>query len=291
MNRKTVSFSQLSMYNECHRKWYLNYVLGLSKYEVNIHLTFGSAMHSVMQSFLKKMYTTTATEAEDMDLNSMLKDELSKEFTEAKAQMNGVNPATKEEMVEFYEDGVQILNFFKRHRGDYFNKKGYSLVGIEIPLQKDLQNNTTFKGYIDVVIKDEISNKVKIIDFKTSTNGWKDYAKKDQNKTAQILLYKKFYSDMFNIPVDKIDVEFIILKRKLYENVDFPQKRLQKFSPASGTVSIGHTVDMLNEFINACFTSTGDYNTSAIYKKTDTAKKCSWCEHLGKNCSGAGKED
>ena len=53
----------------------------------------------------------------------------------------------------------------------------------------------------------------KIIDIKTSTNGWNDYAKKDENKQFQLLLYKQYFSEQYGIPLDKIEIEFFILKR------------------------------------------------------------------------------
>lgn len=289
MSKKTVSYSQLSMFSECQYKWYLTYVKDMSRDVLNIHLVFGSAMHTVLQKYLTQMYNTTVKDADNMDVYVMLKTCLTEEFLKAKEKMNGIPPATKEELVEFYNDGVAILDFFKKHRADYFNRKGYSLVGVEVPVRKDLHNNVTFSGYLDVVIKDDISGKIKIVDFKTSTNGWRDYAKKDAVKTSQIVLYKKFYSELFDVPLDKIDVEFLILKRKLYENTDFPQKRLQKFSPASGKVTVKQTETLLNEFIETCFTKDGEFNENREYEKATNPKKCDWCDYLGKNCPGAKK--
>ena len=221
------------------------------------------------------MYEQSAKIADTLDLHQMLHDELSKEFKEASKEM-GRHVTTKEELVEFYMDGIAILEFFKQHRGEYFSKKGFELLGIEIPLRIDTPKNTTFHGYIDIAIKDTIANKIKIIDFKTSTMGWRDYQKKDDSKTSQIVLYKKFYAERFDFPIDNIDVEFIILKRKLYENVDFPQKRIQRFSPAAGKPTINQTMLKLNEFINACFMEDGLYNENRTYMK-DT-KKCKYCE-------------
>ena len=40
-------------------------------------------------------------------------------------------------------------------------------------------------------------------------------AKADKNKTNQLLLYKQFYSKQYNFPLDKIDVEFFIVKRNV----------------------------------------------------------------------------
>ena len=46
-------------------------------------------------------------------------------------------------------------------------------------------------GYLDIVIHDTLSNTIKIMDIKTSTRGWNKWMKKDENKTQQLLLYKK----------------------------------------------------------------------------------------------------
>ena len=53
--------------------------------------------------------------------------------------------------------------------------------------------------------------------------------KADKNKTNQLLLYKKFFSKQRDIPEDKIDIEYLILKRKLYENIQYPQNGYKCF--------------------------------------------------------------
>ena len=70
MNR--ISYSQLSMYNECPLRWKLNYVDDLSIRESNIHLIFGTAMHEVLQKYLEVMYHDSAKNADLLDLNEML---------------------------------------------------------------------------------------------------------------------------------------------------------------------------------------------------------------------------
>jgi hypothetical protein len=44
-----ISYSQISMYNDCPLRWKLNYVDELKIRESSIHLIFGSAMHEVLQ--------------------------------------------------------------------------------------------------------------------------------------------------------------------------------------------------------------------------------------------------
>ena len=114
--------------------------------------------------------------------------------------------------------------------------------------------------------------------IKLSFWGLNKYIKKDRNKTDQLLLYKQFYSKQFDFPINRIDVEFFIVKRKLYENVSFPQKRVQQFSPASGTPSLNKVSLRLSEFIKECFTDDGQYNMEHIYRKEASKKNCRFCE-------------
>ena len=110
----------------------------------------------------------------------------------------------------------------------------------------------------------EVNTTITIFDIKTSTRGWNKWMKADKNKTQQLLLYKQFYSKQYDHPIDKIEVEYFIVKRKLWENLDFPQKRVQKFSPASGTVSMNKVGKRLDTFLNEAFTDTGEKKNNMI---------------------------
>ena len=200
------------------------------------------------------------------------------EFESALEQNGGEMFCTEKEMVEFYVHGTEILNFLKKKRGQYFSKKGYELLGIEVKLDYDLPNNIKFIGYLDVVIKDTVRNVIKIYDIKTSTMGWNKWQKADKNKTDQLLLYKQFYAKQYGHPIDKIEVEYFIVKRKLYENLDFPQKRVQKFVPANGKPSINKVVARLDNFLKECFTAEGEYNVEHTYSKEASKKNCRFCD-------------
>ena len=80
-----------------------------------------------------------------------------------------------------------------------------------------------------------------------------------------------------DIPLDKIDIEYFIVKRKLYEKVDFPQRRIQTFIPANGTPSINKVTNNIKAFINECFID-GEYNQPHIYRKEASKKNCRFCE-------------
>ena len=198
-------------------------------------------------------------------------------YTKTMESNGGVEFCKQNDMEEFYTHGLAILEWFKKKRANYFSKKNYELVGIEVPIQYNLDNNIKFIGYMDVVIYDNFRDRYKIIDIKTSTMGWNKYMKADKSKTNQLLLYKRFYALEKNIPVDKIDVEYFIVKRKLYEKVDFPQRRIQTFSPASGKPSINKLMNTFNQFIDESFIN-GEYNTNHTYIKQPSKKNCRFCE-------------
>ena len=263
------------MYSDCPLRWKLNYVDDLKISESNIHLIFGTAMHEVLQSYLEIMYYDTVKNANLLPLEEMLRDKLIEQFKLAE-ERDGKPPCTKKDIGEFFQDGCDILDFFKKRRGEYFSRRGYKLIGCEVPIEVDMKNNIKMVGYIDIVILDEISNTIKIYDIKTSTRGWNKWMKKDENKTQQLLLYKQFYSKQYNHPIDKIEVEYFIVKRKLWENLDFPQKRVQKFVPASGKPSMNKVGRRLDTFLNEAFTEDGERRNDMV--ATPSKKACRFCE-------------
>ena len=225
--KKSISYSQFSLWEQCPYSWKLTYVDKAIPFTDNIYTLFGTSMHEILQEYLRVMYSDSIKAADELYLEEQLEDRLKKNFLEITQKNGGEEFCTKNDMLEFYNDGLKIIDYFKKKRNQYFSKRGYELVGIETALNYDLPNNLKFRGFIDLVIKDTLRNRIKIIDIKTSTWGWNKYQKADKNKTDQLLLYKQFYSKEFNVPMDRIDVEYFIVKRKLYENTDFPQKRIQ----------------------------------------------------------------
>ena len=47
---KNISYSQLSMFTQCPKKWALQYRDGHKTSEQSIHMTFGTALHEVLHS-------------------------------------------------------------------------------------------------------------------------------------------------------------------------------------------------------------------------------------------------
>ena len=274
---KRISYSQYNQWVTCPHKWKLNYIDELGEYTDSIHTLFGTSMHEVLQTYLTIMYNDTIKMADALPLDEMLLHRMKTNYTQIMERNGGEVFCEQEDMEEFYSHGLAILEWFKKKRNMYISKKNYELVGIEVPIEYELPNKIKFIGYMDVVLHDTFRDRYKIIDIKTSTMGWNKYMKADKNKTDQLLLYKQFYGAENNISMDKIDVEYFIVKRKLYEKVDFPQRRVQTFQPASGKPSINKLMNNLNQFLDESFIN-GEYNVEHTYIKQPSKKNCRFCE-------------
>lgn len=273
-----VSFSQYSMWSTCPQQYKLSYVDGLKISSANINTIFGSSIHSVIQKFLDVMYNDTKTSALQMDLEILLKDELIQNFNKEKSILpEGKYPCTKEELEEFFGDGRKILSYFKNKLPAFFSKKGYKLVAIEMPLNREIKNGVQFVGFIDIVLQDTSDGRIIIIDLKTSTRGWGKYQKSDPVKNSQILLYKKFYAEKYKISEDKVSVEFHILKRKIDETTEYTIPRISRHVPANGKPSINKAWAGFMEFVNTVFDENGERRTDIEYP-TNKSKSCDWCE-------------
>ncbi len=277
---KSVSYSQYSMWMECPLEWQLSYVQGLRDRTQNISTLFGTACHDTIQYWIKEAFKNGLKKANRLDLDDKLYQRMIALFSESVTtdeNGNKIFPCTKPELIDHYKDGCQILSDIRDSANKLFDIENWLLVGVEFPLEIMLKGNLKYKGFLDIVLKDKNSDQIKIIDLKTSTKGWTKYQKTSPAKINQLLLYKKFYSELFDLPQEEIVVEFVILKRKLWENSDFPQKRISRFEPSNGKPSIRKASESFDKFINECFTEDGEYKTDNIVA-TPSDSVCRFCQ-------------
>jgi len=274
-----VSFSQYSMWSGCPLQYKLSYIDGLSESTSNIHSVFGSAMHETLQEYLSRCLRISKSQADkNMDTKEFLKEKMREFFV--KESNNGADPiCSKEELVEFLEDGYLILDYFQKSKNfnNFFSLKDDELIAIEQPINTKISENVNFLGFIDFIVRSKKTGRYRITDFKTSTKGWTKYQKADPIKNTQILLYKKFYAELIGVSPEIIDVEFIILKRKVAEVEDFTIPRISRHVPASGKPSINKAWKGFTEFVDSVFDSEGKYRTDVEYPKRPS-KLCPWCE-------------
>lgn len=280
-NATYISYSQYSNYQKCPRSWKLKYIDKIKESVPSIHAIFGTSMHNVIQNWLQVMFMETVKKSEELNFDSMLLQEIKNNYAKDVEKYQR-HFSTKEELTEFYLDGLETLKYLRKKRKVYFDRQHQELIGTEIAIliQPDLSRpNVYLNGFLDIVFKDKKGSKFYILDLKTSTRGWKDWDKKDQTKTDQLLLYKIYFSRQYNIPIDQIDVQFIILKRKIDEDSMYPQRRVQTFNPSQGSISYNKTLKSFEAFINQCFLPDGSYNTEREYLAiSKEGWNCKFCE-------------
>ena len=274
-----VSFSQYSMWSSCPHQYKLAYIDELRDSSSNIHSVFGSAMHETLQEYLSRCLQISKSQADkNMNTKEFLKEKMREFFV--KESNDGKDPiCSKEELVEFLEDGNLILDYFQKSKNfnNFFSLKDDELIAIEQPINTKIAENVSFLGFIDFIVRSKRTGRYRITDFKTSTKGWSKHQKSDPIKNSQILLYKKFYAELLNISQDLIDVEFIILKRKVSQNTDYNIPRISRHVPASGKPSINKAWKGFTDFVDSVFNQDGTYRTDVLFPK-QPSKLCDWCE-------------
>jgi len=281
---KNISYTQLSAWSECPHRWKQMYIDKI-KQPPSIHLSFGTAMHETLQEYMELMYNKGQQHADEFDAHSDFQERFMSLY-KADVDKKGEHFATQKELIEFTNDGLNIIDFFLKYRQDHFHKHGWKLLGIEMPIllaPHEDYPNVKLMGKLDLVMFDETMHRVVIWDIKTSTRGWTKYDKNNKLKTSQMVMYKKYFAEQYNVPVESIDVRYFIVKRKIPENPRYPimKSRIQKFEPSSGKTTQNKMVKNMRAFIEDVFIDgTHMYDTDNIDRILAETDKCSskWCQ-------------
>jgi RecB family exonuclease len=279
---KYISYSQFSSFQKCPLYWKLCHIDKLKDRSDTIHTVFGDAMHTTVQNWLKIVFLETVKKSNEYDFKVNLMENIKASYKTA-VEKTGKQFSTKEELTEFYLDGLAILEYLRKKRTHWFSTKDDELFGIEVPISVNpdpTKPNIILVGYLDCVLRNKKTGKVKILDFKTSKKGWTKWDKADETKTSQLVLYKIYFSEQYGIPIDEIDIEYLVLKRKLDEDSMYAQKRCVGFEPASGKITQSKTKKMFQNFIDSCFTETGEYNVNGTFPalRGNYDFNCRYCE-------------
>jgi hypothetical protein len=272
------------MYANCPKSWELAHIKKLKTYTPTIHTVFGTSLHETLQHYLSIAFTDSGKKADSIDICSYLQERMMYNYTKELEKTKHIHFSTPEDLKSFYEDGCEILTWVKRRRQAYFTPKGFELLGIELPLYLPVNDNPDnkvyFVAYIDLVLYDKVFNRIKIFDIKTSTRGWSEKDKSDPIKKSQVMLYKHYFSKAYNVNISDIEVEFFVVKRKLYEESKFPQKRVQSIIPPQGKSSVNKVITQINNFVQFAFKEDGQYNTEQEYPAVAGPGKenCKYCE-------------
>ena len=282
--QKNISYTQLSAWSECPHRWKTMYIDRI-KQPPSIYFSFGTAMHETLQEYMELMYNKGQQHADEFDAHADFTERFMNEY-KADTEKLGEQVTTKKVLIEFMNDGLNIIDFFLRHRQEHFQKHGWKLLGIEMPIliaPHEDYPNVKMMGKLDLVMFDETMHRVVIWDIKTSTRGWMKHDKENKAKTSQMVIYKKYFAEQYNVPVENIDVRYFIVKRKIPANPRYPimKSRIQKFEPSSGKTTQNKLGKDIKSFIEDVFIDGSHmYDTDNIDKILAETDKCSskWCQ-------------
>ena len=207
-----VSFSEIKMWKECSFRHKLTHVDKIDVFEPSPFLDFGTAVHEGCESIL---------ESREIDRKKILKD-----VTDAWEKHGFGKPEWYEKMPGWYKHAPveewcdwaeNMWNDIPEFLDETFPE--WETVKAEEELYEDIEeSDAKFKGFIDAVIKTPKKrgqgDVYWILDWKTAQSyGWRREKKQDILMTAQLILYKHFWSKKHNIPLKDIRCGFILLKR------------------------------------------------------------------------------
>ncbi len=220
LNKKVknyVSFSEIKQWKDCGWRHKLLYIDKIGTFEDSPHLHYGTIIHDAVENLLK---------TGKVDLN-VVKEKIEKTWDdsgfdsndyivlqESKAALQGwkYKHNSSKNWVDWSNACLERLPIFLEE-----NFPGYSLFNAEEQLFEDIEfNNKKFKGFIDCILKVPTNkgDKYWIIDWKTSSGrGWTKSKQQDISFISQLVLYKHFWSKKHDIPLNKINCGFVLLKK------------------------------------------------------------------------------
>jgi len=207
-----VSFSEIKIWRECPWRHKLMYIDKIDTFEPSPYLDFGTAVHEGCENLL--------------ETKTVNKEKLLKDIRDSWEKNGFDDPEWVARQPGWYkyvpvDEWCQWAENMWSDIPEFLDRTfpGWETVKAEEELYEDISGKEIkFKGFIDAVIK--VPKKrgegfnYWILDWKTSQSyGWRRQKKQDILMTAQLILYKHFWSRKHNIPLKDVRCGFILLKR------------------------------------------------------------------------------
>jgi hypothetical protein len=272
-----ISYSQYSKYAKCPRSWELAYKENLRTRDPSIHTLFGTSFHETLQEYLGLYMNNSTTTSTGYDYKNRLKTFMVENYTK---DVSGIEHfTTPEELNDFWEDGVNIMDELIPNIYSYYDKKRYDLLGVEVPLYMkatELDFDVNMLAYVDIVLYDKLTSSIVLVDIKTSFKGWNKYMRNDVLKQSQLLFYKYYFSKQYGVPYESINVKFMIVTRKL----EYGTSRIAMCSIPETANDVDNSLKNLTDFVENSFEKDGSYKENIIYHAIsgDRNKNCKYCE-------------
>ena len=228
-----VSFSAIKDWKFCAYYHKLTRIDKIKVFQGNIFTAFGKAIHDTCESMLLSRELQKPFEPEPF-FKKCFKNELKalgEEFAE-------------KDVLDFEQQGVDIIPHIIPALNDYFGdfKMVSSEEEINEKLRFDTDDNYTFKGYVDCLIKTP-DGKYHVIDWKSCSWGWDMRKRTDPMVTYQLTYYKHFLSEKRGLPKEDIETHFALLKRTGKKN------KVEIFRVSSGEKKTNSALKLLEQSV------------------------------------------
>ncbi len=251
-----ISFSELKAWATCAYYHKLLYIDRKGLFKGNEYTAFGKALHDVAEHSANCLKDNK----DSGDLPLLFKTNFLDQLLSLKEKDVELN---KDLIQSMKDQGAFIADKIIPALEDYF--EDYEIISAEYKLFEPIEEYSnkvySFKGFIDLVVK-TADGKHHIIDWKTCSWGWDARKRSDPLLTYQLTLYKKYYSQKFDLDPRSVETHFALLKRTAKkEHVEF-------FRVTSGPKKTQNAFNLMKKAL---------YNIDKkLYVKNRTA--CSNCE-------------
>jgi len=255
--RKRISYSELKLWNDCAYKHKLVYLDKIKAFVGNEYTAFGSACHAVNEKLI-------------LDENIDTQSEFKQQFVKEIKSLPDHSKLNKKLVLEMHEQAQDLFDHVIPEMKNYFGK--YEVFKIEDPLFEEIgefETDFKFKGFIDLVIKTE-DGKYHILDWKTTSWGWRAEKKNDSITAYQLSLYKNYFANKYNVDHSQIETHFALMKRTA------KGKKVEIFRVTNGKKRVANAIDLLSKAIN-------HINSENFVKNRLSCKYCEF--HKTKHCT------
>ena len=223
-----ISYSELKNWHHCPFYHKLVNIEKLKVFEGNEYTAFGTALHSVCEDLLTDKVDIPKPEL----FNQKFRDEIKKLKSE---EIN------KKLIVDMFAQGGKLSEQVLPSLESYFDDCEVFMAEEKLYEPISGTDDYLFKGYVDLIIKE--GDNYHIIDWKTCSWGWDSRKRSDKMILYQLILYKHFFCQKYDISPDMVHTHFGLLKRTSKKNI------VELFKVTSGPKRIENALELLHKAI------------------------------------------
>lgn len=156
------SYSRLETYDQCPFRYFLKYIEGYYSKTSSIALDFGTLVHSIEEKIGNYIKDNKEIPYQDLikefsDRCTVIAKKYPKDFIE-----KDKSDRTYEEKINFYiSTGIYRLEKFMKENPDL------EIIGTEVPFTFKYHGQQTFRGFIDRILRNKVTNQYIVQDIKT----------------------------------------------------------------------------------------------------------------------------